>query len=168
MVEKQNKTQSKKEKKEVILEPKEVVRRVTESLKQYDDATFLETFGVFMGKAQIVELALKSVLVNSHKYEEEKIEKHTLGRTIKELEKCDVRPDFIILLSGLLEHRNLMAHEFLAVNAMGKKLAGDAFEILNTKQLKYALFKVEEVIQVYDFLIENDYLYKGSPEPEEN
>jgi hypothetical protein len=48
-----------------------------------------------------------------------------------------------------------MAHEFLAIHANGISLIGSDFARLSSKQLRYALYAVEEVIQVHDHLQES-------------
>ena len=80
---------------------------------------------MFMGKAQLVELGLKNLLADKYGYEEERIERWTLGRGVKELQERGLRPDFIVLLEELKEHRNYIAHEMLLVYVLLRKLAGN-------------------------------------------
>jgi hypothetical protein len=72
-----------------------------------------------------------------------------LGRVKKELRDKGLHPDFIALIKSIVEHRNYIAHEFLANNAMtqsmanfsDRKLYGDLFR---------ATFKLEPIIILYD------------------
>jgi hypothetical protein len=131
---------------------------VTKRLLALEKLSFLELYSVFIGKAQIVEMALKRRLVDQYDYSESKISRWTLGTTITELEKNGLRPDFVALLRELLEFRNYLAHEFLADHALMNSVAGLRAGTLSMKPLRHALFKVEEVIVVHDFLAENNFL----------
>jgi hypothetical protein len=73
------------------LSAKQLQFRVDNRLRKYDNLNFFESFAMFMGKAQLVELSLKSVLTSKYSYDENRIERWTLGATIKELEKCGLR-----------------------------------------------------------------------------
>ena len=138
------------------LTQEELMKKITKNLSLVEKMSFLEQHAVFMGKAQLVELELGGLLIRKYNYDEEEIGKYTLGKIIRELQKHKLRPDFVELLKELLKYRNSLAHEFLGVTAMGNKLAGSDFEKLQYKELRYALFKVEEVTHVYDFLSENE------------
>ena len=85
---------------------KELLKKMAKNLRHIEKMSFLEQYAMFMGKAQIVELALKDLLNKKYKYKYKKIEKYTLGNTIYELNKCKLRPDFIALLRELLGYRN--------------------------------------------------------------
>jgi hypothetical protein len=97
------------------LSPKQLHARVTKRLRKSDNLNFLESFAMFMGKAQLVELALKKILVTKYGYQESRIERWTLGTAIKELKKCGLRKDFIALLEDLNDHRIHIAHELLVM-----------------------------------------------------
>jgi hypothetical protein len=134
----------------------QVLAIVTRRLQKTEKLNFLEHFAMFMGKAQVVELGLKKLLVTKYGYKEEKIENWPLGAVIKELEKLGLRRDFIALVEDLKEHRNYIAHEMLADDAMMQKLAGAETRRFAWKALERALFRVEEVIVVHDFLASNE------------
>ncbi len=133
-----------------------VLKTVTKRLEPLAKLSFLEQYSVFMGKVQIIEMALKQRLVNKYGYSDSRVQKWTLGTTITELEKNGLRKDFVILVRELLEFRNYFSHDFLADHALMNSLAGLQAGRLSAKQLRHALFKVEEVICVHDFLTEND------------
>src|SRR6478609_8986448 len=69
---------------------------------------------MYMGVAQILELQLKRLLSERYNYESDKLEKRTLGWIAKELEVKNLRQDFILLLHGVVEYRNYIAHQLLA------------------------------------------------------
>jgi hypothetical protein len=69
------------------LTPNQILRTVTKRLVLLKKLSFLELYSVFIGKAQIVEMALKRRLVDQYGYSESRISRWTLGTTITELEK---------------------------------------------------------------------------------
>jgi hypothetical protein len=140
------------------LTAKQVNFRVGNRLRKFDNLNFLESFAMFMGKARLVELSLRKILTVKYSYDEDRIERWTLGTTINELEKCGLRKDFIMLLKDLNERRNYIAHELLADDALMKKLAGLKAQRFAWKSLERGLYSVETVIVVHDFLVANRYL----------
>jgi hypothetical protein len=73
---------------------------------------------MFMGTAQLLEAALQQLLVRRYKYDLERIERWTLGRTVRQLEARGLRSDVIRLLESVVEYRNYIAHELLLNDAM--------------------------------------------------
>ena len=145
--------------KEKVLDPEKTMKKISKNLSKIDKYSFLEKYAFFMGKTQLVELELKNILINKFKYDEEKIETMTLGIAIIELGENGLRTDFIFLLEDLLKFRNSLAHEFLGITIRGNAITGGGFERLQYKELRRALWKVEEVIQVYDWINENGRLF---------
>ena len=139
------------------LSGKQVNAIVDRRLCKYDRLNFLETFAMFMGKAQVVELGLKKLLISKYALNEGRIEKWTLGQVIGELKKRGCRPDFIGLLEELKKHRNYIAHEVLADDAIMRKMDSRA-QRFAWKSLSRALYSVETTIVVHDFLARNGYL----------
>ena len=144
------------EKKEIELTGEEVQKKVFEQLKQYENRSFLEIFALFMGKAQILEFGLKKILTSRYGYEEETLEKWTLGKVTTELEKKGLRGDYISLLNELVKYRNYCAHEILVGNGLLREFLGDETDRLSMKPLKHGIYQVEQAIIVFDFLEEND------------
>ena len=140
------------------LSSKQLNATIFKRLKKTDNLNFLEHFAMFMGKAQLVEMSLKKILVDRYHYDEDRIERWTLGTTIKELEKCGLRKDFIVLLKDLNEHRIYIAHNLLSDDALMQELAGPEVQRFAWKSLRPALYTVEAVIVVHDFLATNKYL----------
>jgi hypothetical protein len=108
------------------LSGKQVHAWIIRRFKRYDHLSFLEQFAMFIGKAQLVEAALKQLLVTRFSCSEEKMEHWSLGRTIGELKEHGVRPDFIKLLEELNEYRNYAAHDMLAYDTVLNKLGSRA------------------------------------------
>ncbi len=137
------------------LQPDELRERIFERLVPLDKMSFFERYAMFMGKAQIVEMGLKRLLRDRYGVEEAALERLTLGQAVTQLEANGLRKDFIALLGPLVKYRNDLAHDFLRVDATGKSLVGPEFERLSEKQLRHALYSVEEIIQMYDHLEEH-------------
>lgn len=143
---------------EKILTPKKLLNKISKEFRKINNSSFLDKYIMFMGKAQLVEFELKRILLIKFKYKEEKLERMTLGTAICELKKIGLRSDLIFLLEGLRDHRNNLAHDFLGITIIGNSIAGHSFQRLQNKELEHALFKVEEVIQVYIWLMDKGYL----------
>ncbi|MDP5152091.1 hypothetical protein, partial [Rheinheimera baltica] len=99
--------------------------------------------------------ALKSLLSRKYNVPEESMERWTLGRVKNELRDKGLRPDFIAFLESVVDHRNYIAHEFLANNAItqsmanfsDRKLYGDLFR---------ATYELEQIIILYDWCEEHN------------
>jgi hypothetical protein len=142
----------KKATKQPVLSPRQVSTRVFRRLKKYEKLSSLEEFAVFMGKAQVLELALKSLLIRLFNYDPERIQRWTLGRTTRELKDRGLRGDFIALLEDLVDHRNHIAHEYLANEALLRRILHRDIGRLARKHLERGIYKVEEAIVIYDWL----------------
>jgi len=138
---------------------KRLLNKIGNSLKRMDGLNFLESYAVFMGRAQLVEFALKKILIKRYRYGSRRLERMTLGGAISELERLGLRPDFVSLLRELNEHRIEMAHEFLN-DHMHLSAIDRMFGPVSLKPLRHALWKVQEAIHVFDYLNQNKILYK--------
>jgi hypothetical protein len=127
-------------------------------LRKYNRLNFLESFAMFMGKTQLIELRLKGLLVNKYRLKEAKIENWPLGQVIAELKKRELRQDFVRLLEELKRHRNYIAHQVLADDAITRKVAGPRAQRFAWKSLNHGLHSIETVIVVHDFLTRNELL----------
>lgn len=142
-------------KNEPSLSGEEIKKRVLKELDEYKGLGYLENYAMFMGKAQLLEMALKSLLQRKFDVPEEFMEKWTLGRVKKELADKGLRPDFIAFLDSVVKHRNYIAHEFLANNAItqsmanfsDRKLYGDLFR---------ATYELEQIIILYYWCEDNN------------
>ncbi len=141
---------------EKTLDGKILQEKIFSNLIPLDELSFYERYAVFMGKAQIVEFALKGLLIKKYNHDEESLEKCTLGAAIAKLETAGLRGDFIHILKELNKYRISMAHGFLADYSMGTTLIGEKYQSFSEKELRHALYSVEQVILVHDFLMENN------------
>lgn len=134
---------------------KQIEVEVFSKLDQYKDLSVFEQYAIFMGKAQMLELSLKGLLARKFNVSPEEMERWTLGKTKDELRKRGLRPDFIRLLESIVNHRNMMAHEFLVnkeitrsiANFSDRKLYGDLFR---------ALYELEQIIILHEWCEVND------------
>lgn len=133
----------------------QIQAKVLAKLDESKDRTVLEQYAIFMGKAQILEFALKGLLTRRFNVPSEDMERWTLGKTKSELRVRGLRPDFIELLGGVVNHRNNMAHEFLANNAITQSIANFS-DIMLYGDLFRALYELEQIIILYDWCENND------------
>jgi hypothetical protein len=138
------------------LSGKQVHAIVARRLLRMDNLNFLESVAMFMGKAQLVELVLKNILIRKYGFDDEQIKRWTLGRLINELEDRGLRQGFIVLTEDLLEYRNYIAHEILADDALTRRLIGSRGQRFAWKRLNHGLYIVESIIVVHDFLFGDD------------
>ena len=127
-----------------------IQRAVFKRLEPYDKLNFLEQFAMFMGKAQLFELALKQLLAHRYKYEFDNIERWTLGRIARELKECGLRKDFIALLESVVKHRNFIAHELLAGKVLVTALSGTTARFVR-RPLKHGIYELEQILFLHDW-----------------
>ena len=99
-----------------------------------------------------MELGLKGMLMRDYGYDEKRVEKFSLGRSIRELrnKEEETLKGFIFTLESVLEYRNLIAKDLLAVDAMIRYVAGEGARSLSEKSLRYALFCVKQANYFHD------------------
>lgn len=128
----------------------DIQRAVFKRLKNYDKLSLPEQLAMFMGKAQLFELALKQLLASRYDHKFDAIEMWSLGRTARELKKCGLRPDFVTLLEIVVEHRNFIAHELLASNVFVTGLTGKTARFV-TRPLEHGIYDLEQVMFLHDW-----------------
>jgi len=133
----------------------DIKRMVQEKLQEYEELNPLEQYALFMGKAQILELSLKGLLGRRYDVDLDSMEKWTLGKVKSELEQRELRSDFIANLTTLVGHRNHMAHEFLANNALTRSIANFSERTLYGDLFR-AIYELEQIIILYDWCEEHD------------
>ncbi|MGP1206067.1 hypothetical protein ACJ8J6_05155 [Serratia sp. CY47279] len=141
----------------------EIQRRVKERLKAYEDKSILESFGLYMGNAQILELGLKGLLVRKCGYsdDDENFQRLTMGQTKDKLIEHNFRPDFTEHLKSVVKWRNKMAHEFLSnfsvTNQFMLQTIGKTFSEHRTfRDLFNAAYVLENSILFFDWINERD------------
>jgi hypothetical protein len=131
---------------------------VLRRLRKYDRLNFFESFAMFMGKAQLVELGLKNFLISKYGLVEEKVQNWPLGRVIAELRERGCCQDFIGLVEELKERRNHIAHELLVNDAITRRLTGFTARRIASDSVSKGLYCAEATIVVHDFLVSNGFL----------
>jgi hypothetical protein len=135
---------------------REIHTRVLQRLNAYKKLNLLERFAMFLGKAQVLEFGLKSLLARRYHYEHDEMEKWTLGKATYELEKSGLRADFIALLKVVVQYRNYVAHESLADVAMLSILLQGNIGRLGVKHLERGTYELERVILLHDWCEKHD------------
>jgi hypothetical protein len=141
---------------EPCLEAGEIIKQVSQRLKKYEGLNTLEQFAMFMGMAQLLELSLKSLLSHRYEYDQDKIERWTLGRVAKELKASGLRSDFITLLESVVEYRNYIAHELLSNDAVLRSITGSDSGRLELRHLQKGIFELEQIMLLHDWCVEHD------------
>lgn len=147
-------------KNELSLNRKEIEKGTSEGLQKYKDLNFLERFAMFLGVAQILELGLKNLLSDKFKYDQDKLEKWTLGMTCYELEKNNIRPDFITLLKSVVDFRNYIAHEMLAnrilFQTMANEITTNDHYDKESRLLDKAIIELEQLFFLFNWTNSNE------------
>lgn len=128
----------------------DIQRLVNEKLDGYAGLNLLESFPLFMGKAQILEFGLKGILSRDYGITMESMERWTLGRIKNELEHRGIRADFIAYLQSVVKHRNHIAHELLADHALTQSLANFSPQHVEGDLFR-GTYELEQVIVLYDW-----------------
>ncbi|MGB1201416.1 MAG: hypothetical protein ACPG5R_07620 [Cognaticolwellia aestuarii] len=136
--------------------PEELRAKIFESLKNYDDKSFLEMFSLYLGKVQLLEFALKKLLVDLYGIELDTLERKTLGQTRKLLENNGLRTDYLTLLNSVVDDRNHAAHEMLANQALLSSFEVEFSERFQQSELLSAVFKLEQSIILFDYFQRNN------------
>lgn len=148
------------ESKEPFLAPDEIHQQTVKRTKKYNNLNFFEQYALYIGIAQLLEICLKNLLVEKYQYDLGKLEKWTLGRTAKELEKNNLRKDFIQLLNSVVEYRNYIAHEMLANEILFHELLRGAIpknhHTKETRRLHRAIYEIERLFFLFNWTQEND------------
>ena len=142
--------------KEPHLETTEIQEQAFKRLEKYKNLNVLEQFAMFMGLAQILEVSLKKLLGYRYKYDLERRKVWTLGTTTRELRKCGLLADFIVLLESVVQYRNHIAHELLVNDAMWKYLLGGESGRLELRQLEKGIYELEQILFLHDWREEHN------------
>ncbi|MBN3034804.1 MAG: hypothetical protein JW861_04405 [Bacteroidales bacterium] len=135
--------------KEPSITGKEIQDEVFKRLEKYNSLNFLEQFAMFMGRSQILEIGLKSILISKYRTNPDQIDKWPLGVVKEELKKQGLRSDFISLLESLVDHRNFIAHDLLASQAILHGIVNNYDGRFEVKALQKALFELEQIIFLF-------------------
>lgn len=147
-------------KKKTSLTSEVIHQQTLKGTEKYKELSFFEQVAMYIGIAQLLEICLKNLLVEKYKYDLDKLEKWTLGRTAKELEKNGLRKDFIQLLNSVVEYRNYIAHEMLANEILFHELLKDSISKTHytkeTRRLFSAIYELERLFFLFNWTQENN------------
>ena len=99
---------------------------------------------------------IERLLAERYKYDFEKMEKWTLGRTTKELKESGLRKDFIVFLESVVNYRNHIAHDLLANEAMLRTLLGGNAGKLELRNLEKGIYELEQIMFLHDWCEEHN------------
>ena len=133
-----------------LLSDSDIQKAIHKRLKSYEKLNLLEQFTMFMGKAQLFELALKQLLARRYQYDFDQIERWSLGRTAKEMKVCGVRADFITFLESVAKRRNFIAHELLANETLVIALTGTTARFVR-RPLEHGIYELEQIMFLHDW-----------------
>lgn len=144
---------------EPFLSKVEIDEGTSKGLEKYKDLGFMERYAMYMGVAQILELALKNLLIDKFEYDYDKMEKWTLGKTYTELKKNNLRPDFLHILKNTVDNRNYIAHDILANKFLFHELLGDYIPDNHydkeTRRLDKFIIELEQLVFLFGWTNEN-------------
>ena len=147
-------------KEEPFLSGEEISKETSKRIEMYSNLNFFEQYAMFMGKAQILEFGLKKLLEEKYNYDLETMEKWTLGKVAGELEKNNLRQDFIILLKSVIYYRNYIAHKLLANQALMKgmfsQIIPENHYDKDSRRLHKAIYELEQISFLFDWAQENN------------
>jgi hypothetical protein len=138
------------------LDPAQLHRQIMAALESYENRSSFECFALLMGKAQILEFGLKSLLTRYRSVEPAEMEKWTLGRVANEFAAKGFRADYVAILKDFVSHRNYVAHEMLVNNAIFRLMATQISERFEFRQLQEPAYELERLLLVHDWCEEHN------------
>jgi len=138
------------------IESSELQRQIMAGIASYADRSSYECFALLMGKAQILEFGLKSLLARSCSIEHSEMEKWTLGTVARALDSNGFRGDYVALLKEFVIHRNYIAHDMLVDNAIFRSMEASISERFEFEQLQQPAYDLEGLLILHDWCEEHD------------
>lgn len=139
-----------------VLSGDDIQNEVFRRMEKYEHKSFLESFSIYLGTAQILEFALKNLLKEHFNVYEEETEKLTLGQVRAKLESLGLRSDYTELLKQVVKNRNHAAHELLANQALIGSLGVEISERIQFKELRHFIFGLEQAVFLFDYFHHNN------------
>ncbi len=140
-----------------VLTPVDIEKRIAKIDKGINKLSFLEKYGLFMAKCQVIEWYLKKILQDEKHYSFERLEKMTLGSTILHLRKSGLRTDYVLKLEALLVYRNNFAHDFLYDFLLIKHLTNGKVFYKTYTTLENAMHLASLCLVLHDFFKDHDF-----------
>ena len=140
------------------LDKEDISKGTRKRLKKYKNLGFLEHFAMYMGVAQLLEIALKQILFDKFEYNLEKTEKWTLGRVVRELKEKGLREDIFVFLDPVVTDRNYIAHDLLASHLIFNMISKPKKRIYTKeiRRLTRAAYELEQVFFLIEFTNQNN------------
>jgi hypothetical protein len=133
----------------------DIHEEVLKRAEKYNNKSFMETFALYLGTAQILEFALKKLLESLFNIPLEETERSTLGQTRARLEQCGLRNDYTELLKIVVKERNHAAHELLANQAILNSFDVPFSEHMQFKELNKSIYNLERAVFLFDYTQHN-------------
>ena len=135
---------------EPILTHAEIQAAVGARLEKYRGRSVLEQFALFMGMAQLMELALKSFYSRRYGVDVDSLERWNLGQGKGALRDRGLRPDFVAYLESVVDYRNHMAHSFMADAFITRELfqRETRFE---SRELDKGIYELEQLFVLFEW-----------------
>jgi hypothetical protein len=137
--------------KEPMLNEAAIRAAVDARLEKYRGLGVLEQFALFMGMAQLMELALKSLLSRRYAVNLDSLERWTLGQVKGALKDRGLRPDFIAFLESVVGYRNHMAHNFMADAFITRELFSGRETRFETRELDKGIYELEQLFVLFEW-----------------
>lgn len=134
----------------------EIQQEISRRSKKYIGKTFLESFSIYLGTAQLLEFALKKLLEENFNIPAKELENKTLGLTRVKLEEVGLRADYTELLKTVVKDRNHAAHELLANHALIGSLDIEHSEHFKFKELDHFIYNIERAAFLFDYIQHNN------------
>jgi hypothetical protein len=138
------------------LTSEEIRDAVFQRMEKYRDRNLLEHFGMFMGLAQLLELALKGLLHRRYGVQFEAMERWTLGQVAGALRDRHLRPDFLHLLGSVVQYRNHVAHSLLADAVVLRELYQGRPTRFETRALEKGTYELEQLWFLFEWTEEHN------------
>lgn len=131
---------------------KEHLAILSNRMDKYSKLGYFERYAMYMGVAQLFEIGLKNLLVNSHGYEEAKLERKSLGHIVDELEKKKICPGLIPFLRDVVDERNYIAHHLLASDFLFHEMLKKPIGTYSKEQrrLMRATYNLEQAVYIFE------------------
>jgi hypothetical protein len=101
-------------------------------------------------------LSLKGLLHRRYGVELEDMERWTMGQVAGALRERGLRPDFLQVLSSVVQYRNHIAHSLLADAAILRELFQGRPTRFEVRDLERGTYELEQVCLLFEWTEEHD------------
>lgn len=122
----------------------------------YNELNFLENFGMYMANAQLLEMAVKRVLVGKFNEDFDEVEDMSLGILGRRMRRNGVREEILAGLTYISESRNHIAHALLAEHHIWVSVMGNRMHNRQERDLDKAYLELMSFNLGFEHAEEND------------